>query len=49
MTDRELAELLLEKNKELKSRLKTTAIGLWVAMLVYIIIIIYAITLIGIN
>jgi hypothetical protein len=49
MTDRELAELLLEKNKELKSRLKNTSIGLWVAMLGYIIIIIYAITLIGIN
>ena len=36
MTDRELLKILLEENKELKSRLKYTSIGLWVAMFGYI-------------
>jgi hypothetical protein len=36
MTDRELLKVLLEENKELKSRLKYTSIGLWVVLLAYI-------------
>ena len=39
MTDRELLKILLEENKELKSRLKYTSIGLWLVLLAYITII----------
>ena len=39
MTDRELFKVLLEENKELKSRLKYTSIGLWLVLLAYITII----------
>lgn len=49
MTDRELLESMVEQNRQLKKRLKTTSLGFWGLVLGYIVIIIYGITLIVVT